>query len=280
MDVAVGADSSGPHQNAAAWTSRDGMTWSRVPPTQFQGPGDQAMRRVIARGTGLIALGYRSTGSDLDAAAWESQDGRFWTLIRQGALGGPGDQDIRGAVANRSDVVAVGDDVAGVDEDAAVWTLAGDTWARVPPRKLHAAGNQEMAGVATGPTGLVAVGSTEAGGDTDAAVWRSADGRRWRLLRDQAEFGGPGEQRMYGVTWTPHGYVACGRDASGGAVWTSPNGLIWTKATLPVRLGTTFVDPRAVVVFDGNVFVLGGERVGEDEDAAVWIGRSSAPGRA
>jgi hypothetical protein len=210
--VAVGFDGTLGNEagNAAVWTSPDGFTWSRVPHDEavFGGVGEQRMLSVTVAGPGLVAVGYD------------------W----------PADTDL---------------------VDAAVWTSPdGVTWSRVPHDEavFGGAGAQQMLSVTAGGPGLVAVGSDGHRNDgedgqvdalaADAAVWTSPDGFTWsRVPHDEAVFGGVGEQRMLGVTSGGPGLVAVGevsgdideirqryeQDASDAAVWTSPDGVTWSR---------------------------------------------------
>lgn len=99
--------------------------------------------------------------------------------------------------------------------------------------------------VAASDSLLVAVGAdnvyccaTAANGqpvdDSSAAVWTSTDGVNWfRVPHDESVFGGPGGQLMSSVTVTPGGFVAAGIDTgrtqSDAAIWTSPDGLTWSR---------------------------------------------------
>jgi hypothetical protein len=70
--VAVGSDaSSSSDQDAAVWTSIDGVTWSRVPhdETVLGGEGFQSMLSVTVGGPGLVAVGGDGS-DDFDAAVW------------------------------------------------------------------------------------------------------------------------------------------------------------------------------------------------------------------
>jgi hypothetical protein len=73
--VAVGFSDDGEDGSptrAAAWTSEDGLTWTRVPHDEaaFGGPGDQTMSSVVLGGPGLVAVGS-ADGMDR-AAVWLS----------------------------------------------------------------------------------------------------------------------------------------------------------------------------------------------------------------
>jgi hypothetical protein len=72
--VAVGHDSSGGDNAAAVWTSADGLVWSRVPHDEavFGGPNSMRMNSVVVGGPGLVAVGWRDSGSLTDAAVWMS----------------------------------------------------------------------------------------------------------------------------------------------------------------------------------------------------------------
>ncbi len=112
----------------------------------------------------------------------------------------------------------------------------------------------------------------------DAAVWTSPDGITWsRVLHDETVLGGEGRQEMESVTAGGPGLVAVGRDeASVGdlvaAVWTSADGITWTRVHddegvlggegLQLMVSVTAGGPGLVAVgFDG----LSGRL-----DAAVW----------
>jgi hypothetical protein len=75
--VAVGYDTSGGDQDAAVWTSFDGLTWSRVPHDElvFGGEGDQIIRAVTIGGPGLVAVGTDYRHGDQDAAVWYWEPG-------------------------------------------------------------------------------------------------------------------------------------------------------------------------------------------------------------
>lgn len=69
--VAVGSDGSG-DEDAAVWTSVDGLTWSRVPDDEsvLGGVRSQMMLSVIDREQGLVGVGRDDVDGDRDAAVW------------------------------------------------------------------------------------------------------------------------------------------------------------------------------------------------------------------
>ena len=84
-----------------------------------------------------------------------------------------------------------------------------------------------MESVAAAGPGLVAVGSDSSGGDPDGAVWTSADGLSWiRVPPDEAVFGGPGWEEMYGVAAAGLGVIAVGY-ADGQGIYAETNAAVW-----------------------------------------------------
>ncbi len=69
--VAVGGDESG-DENAAVWTSPDGVAWTRVSHDDvvFGGAGNQMMLGVTVNKSGLVVVGRDDLGGDRDAAVW------------------------------------------------------------------------------------------------------------------------------------------------------------------------------------------------------------------
>jgi hypothetical protein len=273
--VAVGSDGGGGDVDAAVWTSVDGLTWTRVPHDEavLGGPGDQSMVGVATSGPGLVAYG----SDDVSAVVWTSADGLTWNRV-QGVFGG----GIMEVAAGGPGLVAVG--AAG---GAAVWISPdGLTWTRVervetvfddPPSEL-------MAGVLAGGPGLVAVGYDGVGGDVDAAVWTSVDGLTWtRVPHNEAVFG---NGTMYGVVAGGPGLVAfgsVGSDGGGGdvdaAVWTSVDGLTWTRVPDDEGAfgGQDAQRIEGVVAGDPGLIAVGFDFSGGDPDAAVWVWRVSRP---
>jgi hypothetical protein len=183
--------------------------------------------------------------------------------------------------------VAVGrDGRSGIEQsDAAVWTsVDGLTWSRVPHDEavLGGEGRQRMLSVTAGGPGLVAVGSDGPPQDpdadrydelaADAAVWTSVDGLTWSRVRHaETVFGGLGEQRMDGVTVGGPGLVAVGSAIGNGhaaAVWTSPDGLIWSRVPDGAFLTGEGEGPMLSVTAAGPGLVAVG--ITEGPNAQCW----------
>lgn len=173
--VAVGWDCSRGDCVAAAWTSSDGVVWTRVPHDEdvFGGSGNQRMVSVTAGGPSVIAVrrDRSSSGDDARAAVWTSSDGVAWSRLPhdERVFGGPEDQVMWSVTTGGPGVVAVG-----VATNATVWLSAdGTTWSRVPHsvEVFGSRGRKEVAAVTTGGPGLVAVGRECSPSGCVAVVW-------------------------------------------------------------------------------------------------------------
>jgi hypothetical protein len=245
--VAVGWDEG----DAMVLTSVDGVTWSRVPHDDavFGGAEDghyTSMDSVTAGGPGLVAVGGSwsdaddQEGQEGDAAVWTSVDGITWSRV-------PHDEEVFGAASIMSvtaggpGLVAVGMHGPLGDGDPAVWTsMDGLTWSRVPHDEtvFGGADSQAMYDVTVGGPGLVAVGGSGRdwwNPEQNAAVWTSVDGVTWsRVPDDESVFSSGGNPVLLSVTVGGPGLVAVGADSwplnlAETPVWTSPDGITWTR---------------------------------------------------
>ncbi len=225
--VVVGRGPKGP----AAWVSTIPGRWQAAAIPAMEG----AMTTVTATADGFLAAGYRGPEfGAADAALWRSSDGARWQPISDG----PPLADGRvGAVAQaRTGLVAVGttgDTSAG---RAAAWVSRdGLQWTRAPAQPSLEDG--AMLSVTATAGGLAAVGRI-ASGDR-AAAWTSTDGLAWTRAPDAASFASSStyapHAEMSDVLATDDSLVAVGwnSSASNGSavVWTSTDGLAWTRAT-------------------------------------------------
>jgi hypothetical protein len=155
-------------------------------------------------------------------------------------------------------------------------------WSRVPHDEavFGDAGDQVfMNDVTAGGPGLVAVGSDNLLGGR-AAVWTSPDGITWsRVPHDEAVFGGDGSQIMNGVTAAGPGLVAVGYSGPeegelDAAVWTSPDGITWSRVPHDevVFGGKGPVVMNSVTVGGPGLVAVGraGPMTPQEAVAAVW----------
>jgi hypothetical protein len=274
------------------------ITWELITDEALDPPGSVRLSDVVAAGPGLIAVGdIWSDEEELSIGAiWYSTDGRTWsrvahddqafsnTAILAIAEGGPG-------------IVAVGyafnEDYPDEETAAAVWVSEdGISWSRVPHSEevFGGPGMQDMKDVVAGGPGLVAVGWDDPEGrDSTAAVWTSSDGFTWqRVPHVESVFGGARMQVMSSIATDGTLLVATGHDGlwsgSGGsdqpaAVWTSPDGLTWSRVP-PQDSLTSGQDGNGdwawmqEVIAGGPGFVgfgrIGWCRTGCDEAGAAW----------
>jgi hypothetical protein len=306
--VAVGRDGPAVdgEGNAAVWTSPDGLTWSRVHDDEavFGGPGEQRMVSVTVAGPGLVAVGFDRPAVDGEgnAAVWTSPDGHTWTRVPhdEAVFGGPSRQMMLSVTAGGPGLVAVGSDGPFVDRDepgvrinelaadAAVWTSPdGFTWTRVPHDEsvFGGPGEQRMFSATAGGPGVVAVGGEcdqqlDGSRCSDAAVWTSPDGFTWSRVPDvDAIFSTSGAEGdwnevMLSVTAGGPGLVAVGFDlvtdcGFDSAVWTSPDGLTWSRVPDERGCSGGVYDRMLSVTVGPSGLVAVGEEHSPDA-AAVW----------
>lgn len=278
--IAVGVDGTSPElggspdwtpQEAAVWTSPDGVSWSRVPHDEevFAGPGRQEMWSVAASGTGLVAIGFDEegpmTGSQEDQAIWVSEDGLAWTQVFGFGVGGMSDIE-----ATPSGYVGVGE-LSG----AAVWTSEdGLNWSLTPDSPLDRDG-RFMASIARQGADYVAVSGAWDG--REIAVWKSDDGVNWTFLSEVHPATGIERFTPTAIAASNSGFVVSAIDEMGifsdsgadtTAVWTSTDGIIWTRAESDENLLGGLI--WAVAASDTTV-VAGGY---SDNGAVIWVGSS------
>jgi hypothetical protein len=250
----------------------------------------------------LAAIAPRTDGGFL-AAAWNngvtmltSRDGRSWTALpdENGALRsaiGTRFVVVNGASERGGTAVAVGADA--LDDasagDARAWiSTDGSRW------RIVASGAAErdatMNAVAAGPSGFVAVGSdgypgpnVQLAGSRGAAAWVSADGQHWTRAPAQAALEG---SIMVGVIAASSGYVAWGEGIPNiiervtPPVWTSTDGLTWTRSRVEGTRPEQMMPVRAIVAVPGTLIAVGVLPDPAHGDGAVPAAWTSADGGA
>jgi hypothetical protein len=186
--------------------------------------------------------------------------------------------------------VAVQDSVAGSQVLDVVWTGTrfiasgtaldgGGTFLRSADGKTWKSGtsggtNGFPEHIAAGPKGIVAIGTL----DGKTASWASADGIHWdyHLKVFPTAFGTNDFVRVSDVVATSTGWLAVGRDDIAcytdcipqplrAPVWTSSDGLTWTRVASQASLRTAGLN--AVAAIEGG-FIAGGDAGGR---AAFWL---------
>ncbi|MGB9358143.1 MAG: hypothetical protein WCC01_06270 [Acidimicrobiia bacterium] len=279
--VAVGTSAPGLHKDdAAVWTSTDGLRWTRVPDDSgdFSGAGDHHMADVVAGGPGLVAVGSVGSVDTGVAAVWTSQDGLAWTRVAHSdeVFGGDRWQFMASVTVSDSGLVAVGGDSSGDDLDAAVWTSPdGLVWSRVVDTDgtLTSSGDQAMESVTVGGPGLVAVGREKPGSDFDGVVWISSDGGSWTRVDTGDAFGGPGDQAVAQVFEVDGGLMAVGYERSedrDAQVWDSADGLAWAKSSDPGLIAEGLQEIHSLAASTEWIIAVGYSGDIASTNAAVW----------
>jgi hypothetical protein len=213
--VAVGSDGLAHEEDAAVWTSNDGLRWHQVEDPSFVVPHDQEMWAVDAIGGRLVVVGFTVELGTTDGAVW-TFDGDAWSRVNPATLTAPGIQvmlDVAGGGGDQP-LVAVGcedpgarcDTDTATASDAVVWTSRdGTSWERgAEGGRLAVAGNQVMRALVVYRGDFIAVGSNGGSqGDIDGGQWTSADGVTWRAVTQSSPavtaLGGPGDQSLRAV---------------------------------------------------------------------------------
>jgi hypothetical protein len=199
---------------------------------------------------GLVATGHEvldAVGLSYRFTAWWTRDGRRW---RRAA------HDVHGplvAYPSGMAVLGVGDERWGA-RDGRRWRLLGRL---ALPRRIQLGFISDVARVGDG---LVGVGTIYRRDRTDShrapGVWRSTDGRTWRPLPPPDA---PYESHFDAVAVADESIITVGYGGGGDAglhgIWTSRDGLDWTRALDPDLEG--FLTRDVAVDGSGRIVVVG-----------------------
>ncbi len=262
------------NNDAAAWTSSDGVAWEPVAGgSTFVEAPETRMTTVVAGPGGFVSGGWAGVVNQPGSARfWTSPDGSSWTRLPDTPA--MADGRVAAIAAGPGGLVAVGTTgPVGHATGSAVWRSAdGRSWERVDGGDMFRAG--QMASVAAGGPGYVAVGSDLA--SRAAMIWLSTDGRTWGVApsQDSLVYHGLGIT-MADVVAGPSGELVAvghflfGQQFGQGTAWTSPDGRTWTR--MPDQASFGQGEPQAVVP-DGPGYVATGT-VGAPDNyiPTVWL---------
>jgi hypothetical protein len=248
------------------WTSADGREWARIAAEAPEIPLE--MVEVFA-------------GSDADSAATAAAIAQLEAEMpaqTQSPAGGDGTRSLEAVAPLGGGFIAVGvaccqdpgDPIVVVSPDGTA--IAGEN------ALLGGAGTQRFRDVCVGPDDTaVAVGISGTDGDFDAAIRRRTPAGEWaEATIDDDSFSGPGSQQLYGCAASEDGFVAVGSDDRSGdsdaRIWTSTDGLAWTRAQsgLLGGSGDQWASAVAAVPEAGGWLVGGTDTSPGDGDIALW----------
>jgi class 3 adenylate cyclase len=256
------------------------LRWTRQHPGRgFDGPGEQVMLDVMARGSSLIVAGRDGRAGDPDAVVWRPATDGTWAQVPLDSPADTAEEQVANAVtAQGRRLVAVGVEGLPGEYDGVAWISAdgGSNWDRVDDPEPDTPGLQFISDVASSGSLLVAVGyEALVPGEADAAVWTSRGGARWTSVPSD-QFGGPGQQEIREVIAIDNGFVAVGRAEtvdgdSEPAVWVSSiDGGKWDRVG-EESLGQIGFQAMSTIVAGRPGYVAAGfDSVYGRADAAIW----------
>lgn len=287
--------------DAVVWSSGLGSRAQRTGAHEAAVPGDQYAVDIAVLASTPVAVGWEETERGVDAVVWvvgaapaeddavatERAPDLGWRRVGdQNVLAGPGEQRLE-AIAARTDGFVAAGSVPAPDGgvDGAVWrSVDGRDWSVDDDDVFAGPGPQQLLDIATTTETSVVVGTDGA----SAAVWTSLDGSPWtRVAHDEAVFGGPGDQRVEGVTALADGsgWVAVGSGGQGdAAVWVSSDGSTWARIDAEGLGGTADQSLLDVVAGRHGLVAVGTDggaaAAWTSTDATAWSRTDLGPGRA
>ncbi len=275
--LAVGARIDNDEFDGGMWTSEDGDAWSAVDLAPVAGmPGFQNLLGVASDGTITVAVGLAAVGPEGEPAsedeitgfvplAIRSDDGGAnWSVADTGAAG-EGRMLVVMAVPDGG-FLAGGDGVWRSD-DGTAWERIADTgavWELV-----------EWNG------GFVAAGESA----FTTTMWWSENGTDWQEFETPKDRPIEENSLAWGLTTADDVLVAVGRFGdvrvgSDAAVWTSTNGVEWTRSPHdPANLGGGRYESMFTVVSLDGMLVAFGEAVTAPPETigqgAAWLSEDS-----
>ena len=289
---AAGTVVDGTDEDAAVWTSTDGIHWSRVNSAtrSFGGNGDHVIDALTTLGNGFVAVGAVRTGAQWMPASWISPDGVSWSQASESFPVRPVLAiDDAGTTVNAvaetttgTGLVAVG----GSPSAQRVWTSTdGLSWTEVPlPAGAAGATDWHLGLVATDGTTTVLADDTLG----RPRLLTDVNGGWHEVTATPAAFGSPmpevtpsslvsdGDELYLAVNVRTFSQ-ALGHDASSVVVVSSPDGSTWSVDAD----GGPFAGHQvhALLPIQGGLAAAGGQATtpGGSSAATIWTSTSGQP---
>jgi hypothetical protein len=260
--VAAGRQFLGDSQpDGLVWTSPDGRKWTRLGATLSQvTEGDLQVIENPDAGQAQVITGILASQPPETV----------------GPAGGPGVRSLDAAAPISNGFIAVG--VAYVDGDAdpiVVTSTDGKTLKGENPG-AGGAGTQRFRDVCVADNdSAIAVGTSGGAEGADVLVRYRAKSGKWSEVTDDGSFGGTGNQQAYGCAASDDGLIIVGSDDRSGdadaRVWTSEDGLEWTRAESGLFGGGGDQWASAAAAVPSGGWLVGGtDTAGGDGDVALW----------
>jgi serine/threonine protein kinase len=217
----------------------------RTYPGQQQRGVFQALNRVVASGSTIVAMGSQASDGLVRQQFFVSSDGgKSWRLARLHAADGgqsvPLGHQATLLAGGPGGWLAIGPQAIWTSPDGMSWTLASTH--SVSPQLP----GDSVWVITKTATGFLAAGKgSAAGGGTQAVIWTSRDGLTWqRMTAADLGLAGAGEavQSISYATYRGHDTLIAGSVAAGGVTysgaWLSTDGgSAWTRVSIPVSNG-------------------------------------------
>jgi hypothetical protein len=241
-------------------SSPDGENWTYT--ILSDGADDPPWpQSIVAYGAdGFIVTGSDSVSGDV---VWSTTDGEEYQLVYEGSgLESGGSFRTRAAAGQRV--------VLGTEFGELLVTQDGETWELIPQLAgVDGAGEAcsyvSLDALAYGPAGFVAVGGCGQYG----TAWISSDGLNWSQVPHDGEVFGEAAW-LSSIAASDRGYVAGGNSGPGGevrapTVWTSPDGVDWTRMVLEATVAED-TGVLGVALHENTLVAVGWI----DDEAAIW----------
>ncbi len=242
------------------WTSPDGRKWTRVGATISKVPDE--MLELIEDPNAAAATPITDILGSQPPETVEP-------------AGGKGTRSLDAAAPIGNGFIAVG--VAYVDGAATPIAVVSPDGKALKGENPGAAGegNRRFNDVCVNDGTAVAVGSLGKDNAYDLLVRHRAKDGKWSEVTDDGSFAGAGSQQAYGCAAGRDGFVIVGSDDRSGdtdaRVWTSKDGLEWTRVSSGLLGGGGDQWASAVTAVPGGGWLIGGtDTAAGDGDIALW----------
>jgi len=273
----IGGDS-GSYRNDV-WTSTDGVTWTLA---TANAPWSARKRHTsVVFDNRLWVIGGRNSSNSLGNDVWSSVDGVTWTLATSNAPWSARERHTSVAFDNRLWVIG-GDDGSSRRND--VWSSAdGVTWTQATAAAPWSRRFGHSSVVFNNRLWVTGGFDSSFSGYRDD-VWSSADGITWTEANTAAPWSG--RYRHTSVVfndrlWVIGGYGYGGNSGYLNDVWSSTDGVTWTRATSNASWSARW--GHTSVVFNNRLWVIGGidasshhNDVWSSTDGVTWTEANAA----
>lgn len=254
-----------PSPNGLIWTSPDGKKWKRIAADPVNIPEEL-----------LPLLAENENATDEIAGAITSLEFEQ-PLMSKAPAGGAGTRSLQAVAPLGKGFIAVG---FAFDESGAeplVVVSDDGKGIRGENADFGGEGTRRFADVCGSPDGeAVAVGTSGNDGSIDLAVrHRDPKGTWSRGAPQDKSFKGPGDQRVAGCAASEDGFIIVGSDNGAGdtnaRIWTSDDGVTWTRLTSGTLGGPGDQEATAVTAVPGGGWLVGGtDTATGTSDVALW----------